>query len=123
MLFGNETFFTDEVKRCSKAGGNSFVHVLLHSTNTNTVEGFWSLVKNGVRAVYHSVGKRYLQTYLSEYGFRYNRRFDMQPCLLAFCTRSKSGMWLCGIVRRRFPSHSDWRLGASDEHVVIGDGA
>jgi hypothetical protein len=33
MLFGDETFFVDEVKRSSKAGGSSFVHVLLHSTN------------------------------------------------------------------------------------------
>ncbi len=33
MLFGSETFFVDEVKRRSKTGGNSFVHVLLHSTN------------------------------------------------------------------------------------------
>src|SRR6185437_14263827 len=33
MLFGNEVFFSDEVKRRSQGGGNSFVDVLLHSTN------------------------------------------------------------------------------------------
>jgi len=33
MLFGDETFFVDEVKRRSKPGSNSYVHVLLHSTN------------------------------------------------------------------------------------------
>ena len=33
LLFGEETFFNDEVRRQSKEGGNSFVHVLLHSTN------------------------------------------------------------------------------------------
>lgn len=52
--------------------------------HTNTVEGFWSLVKNGVRGVYHSVGKGYLQSYLNEYSFRYNRRFDTTPMFVSF---------------------------------------
>jgi transposase-like protein len=52
--------------------------------HTNTIDGFWSLVKNGIRGVYHSVGKGYLQTYLNEYSFRYNRRFDEQPMFLSF---------------------------------------
>jgi len=47
--------------------------------HTNTIEGFWSLLKTGIRGVYHSVGRHYLQTYLNEYSFRYNRRFDTQP--------------------------------------------
>jgi len=52
--------------------------------HTNTVEGFWSLVKNGLRGVYHSVGHHYLQTYLNEFSFRYNRRFDTQPMFMSF---------------------------------------
>ena len=44
------------------------------TTHTNTIEGFWSLVKRGIGGVYHSVSKKYLQTYLDEYSFRYNRR-------------------------------------------------
>ncbi|PYX01306.1 MAG: IS1595 family transposase [Acidobacteria bacterium] len=52
--------------------------------HTNTIEGFWSLVKNGLRGVYHSVGKPYLQSYLNEYSFRYNRRFDVQPMFTSF---------------------------------------
>jgi len=52
--------------------------------HTNTIEGFWSLVKNGLRGVYHSVGKGYLQSYLNECSFRYNRRFDTQPMFLSF---------------------------------------
>ena len=42
--------------------------------HTQTIEGSWSLVKGGIGGVYHSVGKRYLQSYLNEYSFRYNRR-------------------------------------------------
>src|ERR1700691_2110474 len=42
--------------------------------HTNTIEGFLSLVKRGIGGVYHSVSAKYLQTYLNEYSFRYNRR-------------------------------------------------
>jgi transposase len=42
--------------------------------HTQTIDGFWSLVKRGLGGVYHSVSKKYLQTYLNEYSFRYNRR-------------------------------------------------
>jgi hypothetical protein len=41
--------------------------------HTNTIERFWSLVKRGIGGVYHSVSQKYLQTYLNEYSFRYNR--------------------------------------------------
>jgi transposase-like protein len=44
------------------------------STHTNTIEGFWSLVKRGIGGVYHSVSHKHLQSYLDEYSFRYNRR-------------------------------------------------
>jgi len=44
--------------------------------HTNTVEGFWALVKNGIRGVYHQVSPEYLQSYLNEYAFRYNRRHE-----------------------------------------------
>jgi len=42
--------------------------------HTQTIEGFWSLVKRGLGGVYHSVSTKYLQNYLNEYSFRYNRR-------------------------------------------------
>jgi transposase len=52
---------------------------VIGTTHTNTIEGFWSLVKRGIGGVYHSVSKKYLQTYLDEYSFRYNRRNLGQP--------------------------------------------
>ena len=57
---------------------------VMGDVHTNTIEGFWSLIKTGIRGVYHSVGRHYLQTYLNEYSFRYNRRFDTQPMFLSF---------------------------------------
>lgn len=47
---------------------------VMGDVHTQTIEGFWSLVKRGIGGVYHAVGKSYLQTYLDEYAFRYNRR-------------------------------------------------
>jgi transposase len=44
--------------------------------HTQSVEGLWSLIKRGIGGVYHSVSPEYLQTYLNEYTFRYNRRHD-----------------------------------------------
>ncbi len=52
--------------------------------HTNTIEGFWSLVKRGIGGVYHNVGRHYLQSYLDEYSFRYNHRFDTQPMFETF---------------------------------------
>ncbi len=51
--------------------------------HTNTIEGFWSLVKRGIGGVYHSVSKAYLQSYLDEYSFRYNRRNAKQPMFIS----------------------------------------
>lgn len=56
-------------------------------THTQTVEGFFGLFKNGVRGVYHSVSQRYLQNYLDEYAFRYNRRGGREPMFWAILNR------------------------------------
>lgn len=44
------------------------------NVHTQTIEGFWALVKNGIRGSYHSVSRKWLQGYLNEYAWRYNRR-------------------------------------------------
>lgn len=47
--------------------------------HTQTVEGFFGLLKNGIRGVYHAVSRKYLQNYLDEYSFRYNARNVERP--------------------------------------------
>lgn len=42
--------------------------------STNTVEGYFSIVKRGLNGIYHSVSKKHLHRYLAEYEFRYNGR-------------------------------------------------
>lgn len=77
------TVFTDDANVYRKLGKQGYQHKRInHSArvyvegdvHTNTIEGFWSLLKNGIRGVYHSVGANYLQTYVDEYTFRYNHR-------------------------------------------------
>lgn len=41
---------------------------------TNSIEGFFSLLKRGIYGTYHHVGKPYLQQYLNEFDFRFNHR-------------------------------------------------
>lgn len=41
---------------------------------TNTVEGFFGLLKRGINGIYHHVGQQHLHRYLCEFDFRYNTR-------------------------------------------------
>ncbi|MDQ1700150.1 MAG: transposase [Frankiaceae bacterium] len=51
--------------------------------HTQTIEGFWSLVKRGIGGTHHAVSAKHLQGYLNEYVFRYNHRDDEGPALFA----------------------------------------
>jgi len=55
------------VKHSSKQYVNGRIH-------TNTIEGFWSLLKRGIFGIYHFTSKKHLQMYVDEFVFRYNTR-------------------------------------------------
>jgi hypothetical protein len=42
--------------------------------HTNTIEGFWSLIKRGIMGTFHKVSPNYLPLYVAEFQFRYNNR-------------------------------------------------
>lgn len=82
------TVFTDELLGYSGVGSAGYLHHRVHhaskvyvmgDVHTNTVEGFWSLVKRGIGGVHHVVGSAYLQSYLNAYAYRWNHRNDSQP--------------------------------------------
>ncbi len=49
----------------------SYVDGIVH---TNTIEGFWSLLKRSILGVYHFTSAKHLQMYVDEMVFRYNSR-------------------------------------------------
>lgn len=44
------------------------------AVHTQTIEGFWSLIKRGIMGNFHKVSKKYLPLYVAEFEFRYNNR-------------------------------------------------
>lgn len=54
-----------------KHGAGQYVDGRVH---TNTIEGFWSLMKRGIFGIYHFTSVKHLQKYVDEFVFRYNTR-------------------------------------------------
>ena len=42
--------------------------------HTNSVEGFFSIFKRGMKGVYQHCAEKHLHRYLAEFDFRYNNR-------------------------------------------------
>jgi transposase-like protein len=53
---------------------HSLGEYVVGAVHTNTIEGFWSLIKRGVMGTFHKVSKKYLPLYVAEFCFRYNNR-------------------------------------------------
>jgi hypothetical protein len=49
---------------------------VVDAVHTNTIEGFWSLIKRGCVGNFHKVRKKYLHLYVAELQFRYNNRHN-----------------------------------------------
>ncbi len=80
---------TDEARRYEAIGKDFAAHgVVDHSrkeygytdhetgakVNTNTVEGYYSIFKRGMKGVYQHCGEKHLHRYLAEFDFRYSNR-------------------------------------------------
>jgi len=79
------TVYTDEWSSYAQVGRNGYTHRRINHSegvyvsgdiHTNTIEGFWSLVKRGIAGTHHAVSAKWLQGYLNEYAWRYNHRDD-----------------------------------------------
>jgi transposase-like protein len=80
-------FMTDEEHALTAVGWNfTSHHTVTHSKDeyvryedgfvvtTNTVEGFFSILKRGIYGIYQHVSEAHLRRYLTEFDFRYNHR-------------------------------------------------
>jgi transposase-like protein len=80
---------TDEAKRYAKLGDEFSKHDIVdHSrgeygytdrktgvkVNTNTMEGYYSIFKRGMKGVYQHCSEKHLHRYLAEFDFRYSNR-------------------------------------------------
>lgn len=63
---------------------------------TNTVEGFFSIFKRGMRGVYQHCGEQHLHRYLAEFDFRYSTR-----AANGFDDRARSHEAMKGIIGKR----------------------
>jgi transposase-like protein len=87
-ILPSSVIFTDEWKGYTNRVGNHFkAHNRIRhqeriyvsgTVHTQTIEGFFGNLKMGIRGNYHSVSSRWLQGYLNEYAWRYNRRHDTE---------------------------------------------
>ncbi|MEO1459596.1 MAG: IS1595 family transposase [Pseudomonadota bacterium] len=74
---------TDEASYYTKIGREFAEHGVVHhgageygrgTIHTNTVEGFFSIFKRGMKGVYQHCAKKHLHRYAAEFEFRYNNR-------------------------------------------------
>lgn len=96
FVLPSSMIYTDEWKGYNRLTGKGFTHRRIKhkeriyvdgDVHTQTIEGFFGLVKNGIRGVYHSVSRKHLQGYLDEYAFRYNNRDSETPMFWAILDR------------------------------------
>ncbi len=74
-------------------GAGEYVRGAVH---TNTVEGFYSVFKRGMKGVYQHCSEKHLHRYVAEFDFRYNNRARLG---VDDCTRATNA--LLGIVGKR----------------------
>jgi transposase-like protein len=83
QLHGASYVYTDEGGAMKKAASKFEQHDSINhgigeyvrgDVHTNTIEGYFSIMKRGIHGVYHHVSQQHLKRYLAEYDFRYNER-------------------------------------------------
>jgi transposase-like protein len=77
-------------------GRGEYVKADDRTVHSNTVEGYFSIFKRGMKGVYQHCGEQHLHRYLAEFEFRYNSREA-----LGCNDRDRAGNALRGIVGKR----------------------
>jgi transposase-like protein len=82
-------------------GAGEYVRGDVH---TNTIEGYFSIFKRGMRGIYQHCAKKHLHRYLAEFDFRYTNRQAN-----GFNDAERADVVLSGIVGRRLTYQSAYR--------------
>ena len=69
-----------------------YVRLSDRTIHTNTVEGFFSIFKRGMKGVYQHCAKRHLHRYLAEFDFRYSNRVALGVSDIERADRILSGV-------------------------------
>jgi transposase-like protein len=77
-------------------GAGEYVNLQDCTIHTNTIEGYFSIFKRGMKGVYQHCGKKHLHRYLAEFDFRYSNREAN-----GFSDAARSQEALNGIVGKR----------------------
>jgi transposase-like protein len=81
--------FTDDAKHYREVGAEFAGHSTVNHTageyvdpedatiNTQTIEGYFSIFKRGMKGIYQHCSEKHLHRYLAEFDFRYNNRVKL----------------------------------------------
>jgi transposase-like protein len=78
--------------------------------HTNTIEGYFSILKRGITGVYHHVSPQHLKRYLAEFDFRYNER-----AALGVPDEARADKLVRGIVGKRLTYRDSSQPGTAGE--------
>lgn len=106
---------TDDAKHYRRVGREFARHSSVNHTrreyvrgdaHTNTVEGYFSILKRGLVGTFHHVGVQHLHRYVSEFDFRYNHRlvpkeYGEQGEMRPMTDLERAAVMLRGIERKR----------------------
>jgi transposase-like protein len=82
-IAADATIYTDEAMQYDNLGKHFAAHDRVNhaaeeyvrgDVTTNTVEGYFSIFKRGMKGVYQHCGKKHLHRYAAEFAFRYSNR-------------------------------------------------
>jgi transposase-like protein len=99
------TLMTDEARHYVTVGQTFAAHGAVNhqakeyvrgNVHTNTVEGFYSIFKRGMKGVYQHCAEKHLHRYLAEFDFRYSNRVAV-----GVNDEARAGKALKGIVGKR----------------------
>lgn len=99
------TVYTDEAMQYDNLRKHFAAHASVNhgaeeyvrgDVTTNTVEGYFSIFKRGMKGVYQHASKKHLHRYAAEFAFRYSNRVALGPD-----DKLRSDLVLMGVIGKR----------------------